>query len=113
MRKQIGSIAGMIGLAILALVFAGRERVAYAEDFEADKTCSWGPGAVCREVKTMTCTRWVNTTLGGGLTGSPTGGGANGTITTSCGEWVTNTETYYWTDTGTGAASGTRALRFK
>lgn len=109
MRKQIGSIAGMTGLAILALVFAGRERVAYAEDFESGKICSWGPGDVCRVETKQTCARWVSTTVGGGLTGSLTGGGVNGTATLSCGEWVTVTDTYYWTETGTGAGSGTRA----
>ena len=109
MRKQIGSIAGMTGLAILALVFAGRERVAYAEEFESGKICSWGPGEVCRTDVTQTCARYASTTIGGGLTGSPTGGGANGTITNSCAQWVTSTLTYYWTDTGTGAGSGTRS----
>ena len=109
MRKQIGSIAGMIGLAIIALAFAGRERVAYAEDLESGKVCSWGPGEVCRTDVTQTCARYASTTIGGGLTGSPTGGGANGTITNSCAQWVTSTLTYYWTDTGTGAGSGTRA----
>ena len=108
MRKQIGSIAGMTGLAILALVFAGRERMAYAEEFEAGKICSTGPGDVCRVETLWTCVSWVNTTVGGGITGLPTGGGANGTVGSSCGQWRTSVETYYWTDTGTGAGSGTR-----
>ena len=105
MRKQIGSIAGMIGLAIIALAFAGRERVAYAEGFASDKYCGSGPGLPCRTIYTEVCDSWVYTTVGGGLTGSPTGGGANGTATRTCAQWTKTTTFYYWTESGTGGTT--------
>lgn len=57
--------------------------------------CGSGIRVVCKTFSGETCAQWVIVEMSGKVTISPTSAGVGGAITQVCGEYVTNTVTWY------------------
>ena len=65
------------------------------ESESAPKPCGEGTKVACGKTTTQTCTSWKLTTVSGGLTISPTGGGGTWTTEYTCASWKTVEMTLY------------------
>ena len=99
-------IFGAITLALIALAFLGMPRSAYADDKYGPETQCWnGTPNPCYQVVVNTCASYATTSVGGGLTVGPTGGGVNASAGSVCSAWVTTTAFYQWkTEAGAGGS---------